>query len=70
MKNRLSLLELHNTEIKTNMMSKVKGGVDIRCLCTTTNPLISTRETGGSAVLCLCNSATLSKSVQDKPSSN
>lgn len=68
MKNRLSLLELHNAEIKTNMMSKVKGGVDIKCLCTTNNPLISTRETGGSAVLCFCNSAAISKSVQDKPS--
>jgi len=67
MKNRLSLLELHNAEIKTNMMSKVKGGVDIKCLCTTLNPLISTRETGGSAVLCFCNTSALSTSVKDKP---
>jgi hypothetical protein len=69
MKKRLSLLELHSTEMKKNMLGKVKGGVDVRCICSLNNPLVATRESGGSAVLCFCNSTiSTSASVQEKPS--
>lgn len=68
MKNRLSLLDLHKAEIKKNMLEKIKGGADIKCLCTFINPLVSTRDSGGSATLCLCNtSTTVSQAVQNRP---
>jgi|OpeIllAssembly_1097287.scaffolds.fasta_scaffold1629032_1 hypothetical protein len=67
MKKRLSLLDLHSAELKKNMLGKVKGGIDIRCLCSYNNPLVSTREGGGTSALCFCESSSISTSVQNKP---
>jgi hypothetical protein len=66
MKKRLSLLDLHTAGMKKNMLGKVKGGVDIRCICSLQNPLVTTRESGGSAVLCFCNENAVSTTVQNK----
>ena len=67
MKNRLSLLDLHAAGMKKNMLGKVKGGADIRCICSFTNPLVTTREVGGSVPLCFCNETSVSTTVQNKP---
>ena len=67
MKKRLSLLDLHSAEMKKNMLGKVKGGIDVRCICSYTNPLVSTREAGGSSALCFCDSTSVSTTVQNKP---
>ena len=69
MKKRLNLLDLHKTEIKKHLMGNVKGGGDIRCLCTFTNPLVSTRETGGTVALCICSN-TLGNSVTIQTKAN
>jgi hypothetical protein len=66
MKNRLSLLELHNAEMKKSMLGKVKGGIDVRCLCSFNNPLLGTRESGGSQVLCFCDTSSPATTVQTK----
>lgn len=66
MKKRLSLLDLHSAGMKKNMLGKVKGGADIRCICSFINPLVTTRESGGSATLCYCNEITVSNTVQNK----
>jgi hypothetical protein len=67
MKNRLSLLDLHKAEMKKSMLGKVKGGIDIRCICSFNNPLVSTRESGGAATLCYCDlSISPSSTVQTK----
>lgn len=69
MKTRLSLLDLHKAEMKKNMLGKVKGGIDIRCICSFNNPLVGTRESGGSTVLCYCDSSiSPSSTVQNKTS--
>ncbi len=67
MKNRLSLLDLHKAEMKKTMLGKVKGGIDIRCICSFNNPLLTTRESGGSAILCFCDlNISPSSTVQTK----
>ena len=67
MKKRLSLLDLHSAEMKKNMLGKVKGGIDVRCICSYANPLVSTREGGSATALCFCDSSAVSATVQSKP---
>lgn len=64
---RLSLVELHRSGLKKNLMGKIKGGADIKCLCSYNNPLVSTRETGGGATLCICQDNPVSNGVQHRP---
>jgi hypothetical protein len=65
MKKRLSLLDLHSAGMKKNMLDKVKGGADIRCICSFNNPLVTTRESGGAQALCFCNELNVSASVKN-----
>lgn len=51
----LSLINLHRSEIKKNQLAKIKGGIDVRCFCTTSNPFLSTKQQGGSTNLCNCD---------------
>jgi hypothetical protein len=69
---RLSLIELHKNTLNKNIMGKVKGGVDVKCICTYNNPLVSTRESGGSSTLCFCieTDGPVSMGVQNKPMSS
>jgi len=70
MKN-LNLITLYKAELKKNMMAQIKGGGDVKCLCTiSNNPQVNTREAGGSiSGLCICkDSIASSSSVQNKPS--
>jgi hypothetical protein len=66
----LSLVNLYKAEIKKNMLAQIKGGGDIKCICSTTNPHASIRQSGGPVGdLCVCgDSSTTSASVQDRPS--
>ncbi len=66
----LSLVNLYKAEIKKNMLAQIKGGADVRCICSANNPMVSTRQSGGPAGdLCVCgDSSTSSASVQTKPS--
>lgn len=64
----LSLVNLYKTEIKKNMMSQIRGGVDFKCTCAVNNPYNNVRTAGGPINdLCYCGPAdTSSASVQNK----
>jgi len=64
----LSLVNLYKTEIKKNMMSQIKGGVDFKCTCAVNNPYNNVRTAGGPINdLCYCGPGdTSSASVQNK----
>lgn len=65
---RLSLLDLHKAELKKNMLSKIKGGIEVRCICSVNNPVITTRESGGSiSNMCACSDGAAMSGVQDRP---
>ena len=64
---RLSLLDLHHTEISKGMLGKIKGGTDIKCVCSLNNPHFTTKETGGSQPLCACSDTPVSQGVQSRP---
>ena len=55
---KLSLINLHKVEIKKNMLAQIKGGVDVKCYCSTTNPLISTKQSGPVGTACVCSDTT------------
>jgi hypothetical protein len=67
---KLSLVNLYKAEIKKNMLAQIKGGADVRCFCSISNPHLSIKQSGGPvSELCACNTnTTASASVQDKPS--
>lgn len=67
---KLSLVNLYKAEIKKNMLAQIKGGADVRCFCSISNPHLSTKQSGGPVgELCVCgNTLTSSANVQDKPS--
>ncbi len=65
---RLSLLELHKAEMNRSMLNKIKGGIEVKCVCSVNNPVVSTRESGGPAWLCLCDGTyTVSANTQSSP---
>jgi len=64
---RLSLIDLHHAEIRTNQMAKIKGGTEIKCFCTIQNPYVSLRQSVPGGNLCLCSTSTNnSANVQQK----
>lgn len=63
---RLSLLELHNAEIKKSMLGKIKGGIEVKCVCSLNNPVISTRESGTGIKLCVCDTQATGSTVQNR----
>ncbi len=67
---KLSLVNLYKAEIRKNMLAQIKGGTDIKCFCSVSNPHQSVKKTGGPiGDLCVCGDGTsTSASVQDKPS--
>jgi len=66
---RLSLVNLYKAEIKKNMLAQIKGGSEVKCICTSHNPAVTTNQTGGSVgEFCSCNNNTISStSVHAKP---
>ncbi|MEI7661258.1 MAG: hypothetical protein WCK34_03630 [Bacteroidota bacterium] len=65
---KLSLINLHKVEIKKNMLAQIKGGIDVKCFCSLSNPLVSTKQSGGPVGdLCVCsNTEAASNSAQTK----
>lgn len=65
---RLSLLDLHKAEIKKNMLGKIKGGIEVKCICSVNNPVITTRESGGpGSEMCACPNTEAMSGVQNRP---
>lgn len=58
----LSIINLHKAEIKKNQLAKIKGGIEVRCFCTVSNPFLSTKQQGGTVKLCNCENSTSSES--------
>ncbi|MFC2101889.1 TIGR04149 family rSAM-modified RiPP [Bacteroidota bacterium] len=56
----LSIINLHKAEIKKSQLSKIKGGGDVKCNCTTGNPFVVTKTQGGTTQLCFCEATTSS----------
>lgn len=54
----LSIINLHKAEIRKNQLAKIKGGIEVRCFCTTSNPFLSTKQQGGTVKICDCENAT------------
>jgi hypothetical protein len=66
---KLSLINLHKVEIKKNMLAQIKGGIDVKCVCSLNNPFANVKQSGTSAELCVCTSSTSgSATVQTKTS--
>ena len=63
---KLSLLELHNSRIKRSMLGKIKGGIEVKCICSLVNPGISTRESGSGIKLCMCDTTATASTVQNR----
>ena len=57
----LSIINLHKSELKKNQLAKIKGGIEVRCFCTNSNPFTTTKEQGGTIKLCDCENATTSE---------
>ncbi|MBC8314963.1 MAG: hypothetical protein ISR57_05475 [Bacteroidales bacterium] len=54
----LSIINLHKAEIKKNQLAKIRGGGDVRCYCTTSNPYVTIKKQGGSTHVCICDGTT------------
>ncbi|MEI6683045.1 MAG: hypothetical protein WCO44_10485 [Bacteroidota bacterium] len=67
---KLSLINLHKVELKKNMLAQIKGGIDVKCFCSLSNPLLTTKQSGGPiGDLCVCsNTEAASAGVQTKTS--
>ena len=51
----LNLLNLYNAEIKKSMLSKIRGGADIKCTCGSNAPSVSIyAQAPGGDTICLC----------------
>ena len=54
----LSIINLHKAEIKKNQLARIKGGSDVKCFCTVSNPYVTIKKQGGSSRVCLCDGST------------
>lgn len=59
----LSIINLHKAEITKNQLAKIKGGIEVRCFCTVSNPFLSTKQQGGTVKLCNCETSTTTESA-------
>ena len=66
---RLSLLDLNPTEIKKGMLGKIKGGTDVKCLCSLQSPAFTTKEQGGQN-LCACTDTPVTAGIHNRPNKN
>jgi len=63
----LSIVNLHKAEIKKNQLAKIKGGIEIKCVCTTANPFVSTKKMSGTTHLCACDSTVAEAGIFSRP---
>ena len=59
----LSIINLHKAEIKKNQLAKIKGGTDVKCFCTVSNPYVTTKKQGGSSRICICDGDTVEAGI-------
>ena len=59
----LSIINLHKAELRKSQLASIKGGIEVRCFCTVSNPLVTTRESGGSSHVCICEGSTAEAGV-------
>jgi len=66
---RLSLVNLYKAEIKKSTLAQIKGGDDVKCTCSVSNPVVITRQSGGpTGDYCVCSSNTNNSSgIANKP---
>ncbi len=64
---RLSLIDLHKAELNRTQLGKIKGGIEIKCVCSVNNPVVTTRDSGTPASLCLCDGTPTSAGVMNRP---
>ena len=64
---KLSIINLHKAEIKKNQLANIKGGIDIRCFCSTTNPYLTTKKSSGNTQMCVCDGTATSAGVYNRP---
>ena len=63
----LSIINLHKAEIKKNQLAKIKGGIEVKCYCSYTNPYVTAKKSATSVQICMCDSTTSSASVYNRP---
>ena len=63
----LNIINLHKAEIKKNQLAKIKGGIEIKCFCTISNPYVTTKQAAGSIHLCLCQGSIVEATVYNRP---
>ncbi len=49
-----NLINLYNAEIKKSNLSNVRGGADIKCICSTTAPAVTVYQQSPAGDICLC----------------
>ncbi|MEI6884928.1 MAG: hypothetical protein WCO02_10600 [Bacteroidota bacterium] len=50
----LNLINLYNAEINKSRLSNVRGGTDLKCICSTTAPAVTVYSQGPSNEVCAC----------------
>lgn len=50
----LSIINLHKAEIKKNQLAKIKGGIEVKCYCTVSNPFV-TIKSQAVGKFCICD---------------
>jgi len=63
----LTIINLHKAEIRKNQLAKIKGGIEIKCFCTTANPYVTTKKSGGSQHLCTCDGSAAEAGIYNRP---
>lgn len=65
---KLSLVNLYKAEIKKSMLIQIKGGGEVKCICSTGNPSVTARDTSSTVnESCQCRITVPSSSIQNKP---
>ncbi len=61
----LSLINLHKAEIKKNQLAKIKGGIEIRCYCTVSNPFVTIKKRAGGQI-CVCDGSAVEAGIMNR----
>jgi hypothetical protein len=65
---KLSLINLYKAEIKKSMLIQIKGGGEIKCICSAGNPNVTVNDTGSTVnESCQCRITIPSSSIQNRP---
>ena len=59
----LSIINLHKAEIKKSQLAKIKGGIEVRCYCTASNPFVTIKKQAGPTDVCLCDQSAVEAGI-------